>query len=192
MIVIDDKVISTEVFEEFFCCDISKCKGYCCVHGDSGAPLEDEEVVLLEKLFSKIQPYLREVSIKEIRKQGYSVIDGDGDQVTPLVNGEECAYAVFEDGIAKCTIEKAYFDKKIKFRKPLSCHLYPIRINQLHQAEGLNYHRWPICKDAIDLGKKENIRVYDFLKDALIRKYGKVWYNELKKAGDSYVKYYRK
>src|SRR6056297_3419924 len=123
MIVVDDKVLSTELFDTNFCCDLSKCKGACCVHGESGAPLEEEEKELLEKNLPKILPYLRPESQKSIEEQSVSVVDADGDLVTPLLNGEECVYAVFENGVALCGIEKAFFDKKQPFRKPVSCHL---------------------------------------------------------------------
>lgn len=188
MIQIGRNIVSFDVLEEKFCCDLGFCKGVCCVHGDSGAPLEKDEAEILENVFPKVKPYLRKESILSIEKQGFYIIDSDGDLVTPLLNGKECAYAYFENGIAKCAIEKAYFDKKIAFRKPVSCHLYPIRITDYKEFSAVNYHKWEICAEAVKKGKKENIPVYIFLKDALIRKYGQEWYNELIIAKDLYDK----
>lgn len=174
-------LLSEDLFEERFVCDLNACKGACCVEGESGAPLEKEEALLLKKLWPKIQPYLPESGQRAVAELGTSVIDGDGDLVTPLVDGhKECAFTVFnEKGIALCGIEQAWRDGKIPFRKPISCHLYPIRITELKFHEGLNYHRWPICKPACACGAKLGVPVFRFVKDALVRKYGQVWYDEL-------------
>lgn len=181
MLQIGNTIISTEVLEKRFVCDLEKCRGACCVAGDSGAPLEKEELAILEKIYPAVEPFLTEDGKNSIKKYGKYLIDSDGDYVTPLVNGElECAYTIFEGGIAKCGIEKAYEAGKIKFKKPISCHLYPIRINKLKSGtEALNYHKWDLCKAACSLGKKLDVRVYEFLKTPLIRKYGKKWYAEL-------------
>lgn len=179
MIQIEDQLISMDVVEKRFTCDIKKCKGACCVQGDSGAPLEEWEAGILEKLYPSIKPYLRRKGIKAIEKQGVHVVDSDGDVVTPLVDNKECAYAIFEDGIALCGIEKAYDDGKTDFQKPLSCHLYPIRAKKYEKFEGLNYDEWDICKPALVLGSRLNKKVYEFVKDALIRKYGEEWYRQL-------------
>jgi hypothetical protein len=180
MLKIDDSVISLEIFEKKFLCDIKKCKGVCCVHGDSGAPLEENEVEILAKIYPKVKPFMRDESIKAIEEQGTSVVDKDGDIVTPLLNGEECAYVLFQDSIAKCTIELAWEAKKIKFQKPISCHLYPIRITKYKDFEALNYHEWDICKSALALGKKKDLPLHIFLKEPLVRKYGTKWFRELK------------
>ncbi|MBL0340327.1 MAG: DUF3109 family protein [Bacteroidetes bacterium] len=181
MIQIGNALVSSEIFEKKFVCDLDKCRGACCVEGDSGAPLEKEELAILEKIYPKVAPYLSEDGRKSIEKYGKYLIDSDGDYVTPLVNGElECAYTIFENGLAKCGIEKAYEDGKIKFKKPISCHLYPIRIQKLKSGtEALNYHKWDLCKAACTLGKKLEVPIYKFLKAPLIRKYGKKWFNEL-------------
>jgi hypothetical protein len=192
VIQIDKSIVSFDVLTTHFACDLLKCKGACCVHGDSGAPLETEEVKILKNIFPKIKPYLNEQSILSIEKQGTSVMDADGDTVTPLVNQKECAYVYFENEIAKCSIEKAFFEKKIKFRKPISCHLYPIRISKFKNYEALNYHVWEICKPAIQNGIIENIKTYQFLKTPLIRKYGKNWFSELKVAEELYEKEFKK
>jgi len=180
MVQIDDKVISLSVFEEKFICDIPKCKGTCCVEGESGAPLEDWEREILEAIFPLIQPYLPGQSVHEIEKQGKWVIDSDGDFVTPIINGKECVYAYFdEDNICKCAIEKAFLDGLIQFKKPISCHLYPIRTKQYDGFEAINYHHWPICEQARVLGRREGVKVYEFLKEPIVRKYGEAFYLEM-------------
>ncbi|MBL7915117.1 MAG: hypothetical protein BWY67_00798 [Bacteroidetes bacterium ADurb.Bin397] len=183
MIQIGNVLVSDDVIGKRFVCDLEKCRGACCVEGDSGAPLEKEELAILEKIYPKVEPYLSEDGKKSIQKYGKYLIDDDGDYVTPLVNGElECAYTIFEKGVAKCGIEKAYEEGKIKFKKPISCHLYPIRIAKLKNGDALNYHKWDLCKAACSLGKKLDVPVYKFLETPLIRKYGKKWYKELQLA----------
>lgn len=184
MLQIGDAIISFDILEKKFVCDLKKCKGACCVHGDSGAPLEKEEVKILEDLFVHVRPFMRKEGIKSVEEQGSSIVDSDGDYVTPLVNGKECAYVVFEDGIAKCSIEKAYESNVIKFKKPISCHLYPIRITKYSKFDALNYHQWEICKHAVTLGKKKDIPIYIYLKEPLSRKYGESWYSQLKIASE--------
>jgi len=156
------------------------------VEGVAGAPLEEEETKILKDIYPLIQPYLKGKNIRAIDEQGLYVKDNDGEWVTPLINGEECAYAIFEEGIAKCAIEKAYFENLISFRKPISCHLYPIRIKKIDKLEALNYHEWDVCKPAVELGKKEGVPVYRFLKDVLIRRYGEKWYRELEETAEAY------
>lgn len=173
-------LISEDLFEKRFVCDLNACKGACCVEGESGAPLEPEEAEQLKELWPKYKRYIPEKGQQAVAEQGFSVIDEDGDLVTPLVDGKkECAFTIFEDGIALCGIEKAWKEGRIPFRKPISCHLYPIRIEKLKFHEGLNYHQWKLCKPACTCGAKLDVPVFRFLKDALIRKYGEQWYAEL-------------
>jgi hypothetical protein len=179
MLQIEKTLVSLDISEKNFFCDLNKCKGACCVQGDSGAPLKSEEAEILEKLYPEIKPFLRKEGIEAIESLGKYLIDADGDTVTPLVNNKECAYAVFENGIAKCGIEKAFIAGKISFQKPISCHLYPIRVTKYSTFDALNYHRWEICKPAIENGDKKNIPIYIFLKDALKREYGDAWYEQL-------------
>ncbi len=179
MIQIDKTIVSFEVLKKKFECNLSKCKGACCILGDSGAPLEESETEILDKIFTKIKPYLRKEGIESIEKQGTWVIDSDGDMVTPLIEGKECAYVVFDGDIALCGIEKAWFDKKIKFRKPISCHLYPVRVKKYAEFDAVNYNEWDICKDAVIQGEKNNSELYLYLKEPLVRKFGKKWYEEL-------------
>lgn len=188
MLQIGNAILSFDILNTRFACDLKKCKGACCVHGDSGAPLEDEEVDILKTLFPKIRDFMRPEGIEAIETQGTSVIDSDGDNVTPLVNGNECAYVVFEEGIAKCAIEKAYFSKEITFRKPISCHLYPIRITKYSTFEALNYHKWDICKPALKLGSNLDTPLYIYVEESLTRKYGKDWYEQLRIAGNELIK----
>jgi len=161
------------------CVCLEKCEGNCCVFGDSGAPLENGEADRLEKDIERITPYMRAEGSRAVSEKGAWVIDSDGDQVTPLVGGEECAYAVFEEGIARCAVERAFEEGSISFQKPVSCHLYPVRIGKLKNATALNYHQWSICEPARILGKKENMPVFRFLKDPVIRVFGIEFYNEL-------------
>jgi hypothetical protein len=180
MIAIQNTLVSEEIIEKKFVCDLNACKGACCVKGDYGAPLEKDELEQLDKVYDKVKPYLTEEGIKSIEKQGRYLLYEKKEWVTPLIKGKECAYTVFEKGIAKCAIEKAYYDGKIDWKKPISCHLYPIRINkQKNGVEAVNYDRWSICNPACKLGDNLKVPVFKFLKDSLIRKYGEDWYKEL-------------
>ena len=183
MIAIDNTLVSEELLEKKFVCDLTACKGACCVEGESGAPLEAEETGILEEEFENIKPFLRPEGIAAINKQGKYIVDIDGDFVTPLVRGAECAYATFDErGIAKCGIEQAFNAGKTHFKKPVSCHLYPIRITKLPDAEALNYHYWPVCDPARSCGARLDVKVYRFLKEAIIRKYGEEYFEKLEAA----------
>lgn len=189
MLQIGDKIVSLDVIENQFICDLQKCKGNCCVIGASGAPLEEGEADLLNDLYPQIKPFLRAEGIEAIEAQGLPVIDADGDEVTPLVNGKECAYVVFENGIALCAIEKAFLAGKISFRKPLSCYLYPIRAKKYKEFTALNDDRWELCEPARVLGKVKKVRIYEFVKAALVRGYGKDFYRKLDEAANRRLKY---
>jgi len=183
MIQIDGALLSEDLFSKRFVCDLSACKGACCVEGDSGAPLEAEEIDKLEEALEDIKPYMRKEGIEEVEKTGVFTVDVDGEYVTPLVNGEECAFVSFDkNGTAKCSIEQAHRDGKTDFLKPISCHLYPIRVSQLKDFEALNYHHWPICDPARDCGAKLDVKVFKFLKEPLIRKYGATFFEQLEEA----------
>lgn len=191
MINIKKTLISDDVIEKKFVCNLKVCKGICCVEGDSGAPLEDHEIELLEKEYHKIEAFLRPEGIEAINKNGKYYVDSDHDTVTMLIDGKECAYTLFDkEGIASCAIEKAYFKAKTKFRKPLSCWLYPIRTKEIKDLHAVNYDIWDICKSAVLFGKEQNIPVYVFLKDALIDKFGKEWYKQLKYFAENSNKIY--
>lgn len=184
MILIQDKIlVSFDVIEEQFLCNLSACKGACCWEGDLGAPLEKEELATLDAIVEQVKPYLRPEGIAAIEAQGNYVFNDEGDfkeYSTPLVDNAACAYMTIDkQGVAKCGIEEAHRDGKIDFKKPISCHLYPIRISKLTNVEALNYDRWDICSAACTAGKKAKLPVYKFLKEPLIRKYGEAVYNEL-------------
>lgn len=180
MILIEDTVISDDIKEKHFVCDLEKCKGACCVEGDLGAPLEEVELPVLREIYPLVKPYLSPEGIKAIEEQGEYVYDDEDDYSTPTINGQECAYAVYDEkGILKCGIEEAYNDQKIDFQKPISCHLYPIRITKYENYHALNYDQWSICSDACTLGEKLGVPVYKFLKIPLEKAYGEAWYRQL-------------
>lgn len=180
LIEVKDKIVSTRIFEEKFVCDLNACKGQCCIDGDSGAPLTIEEVSIMEDEFEHITPYMRKEGIKAVNQQGVFYMDEDNEPVTTLVNGAECAFVYFDEtGITKCAIEKAYKEGKTTFYKPISCHLYPIRVKQYHDFKALNYDEWPICKPACECGNKLDVKVFKFLKEPIIRAFGEDFYQEL-------------
>lgn len=180
MIQIKDTLISFDVFKEKFLCNLDACKGECCIEGDAGAPLEEEEVEQLEKVLPVVWNDLSPEAQVVINKQGVYYKDKDSDLVTSIVNGKDCVFTCYDEkGYCYCAIEKAYREGKVSFYKPISCHLYPIRIDNYASFKAVNYHRWSVCKAAVLLGEKENIPVYKFLKEPLIRKFGKEWYDEL-------------
>ena len=182
MIKIGSILISDDLLERFFVCDLEKCKGACCVEGDLGAPLDVEELDRLRENYNEIAPFLTQKGREEIVKQGPYVFDAEGDYSTPTINGRECAYAIYDErGILRCGIETAYEKGKSRFSKPISCHLYPVRISKNTTNIAVNYDKWDICNPACVLGAELNIPVYQFLKDALIRKFGQEWYDQLKK-----------
>ena len=193
MIQIDDKLISEDLFSEEFVCNLAKCKGICCVDGDAGAPLDEDETKILDEIYPKIKSYLRPEGIEAIEKQGTYTLDFEGDLVTPLVNNAECAYVIFDEkGYTKCAIEKAYEDGVINWQKPISCHLYPIRSTEYSNFSAINYHEWDICSDACTLGKELGVKVYQFLKKPLIRKYGEEFYQTLSEAAEEWEKEFGK
>ncbi len=182
MIQIEDALVSFDIFEKKFCCDLTRCKGVCCIEGDSGAPLDVEEPKRIAENYEGIQLYMKPAGVEAVASQGFSIMDRDGDLVTPLIDNRECAYAIEEDGMCWCAIEKAWKEGKSTFRKPLSCFLYPIRITRYEGFEALNYNRWEICSCACKLGEQKGIPLYLFLKEALITKYGVEWYEQLEYA----------
>ena len=183
MIAIGDTIVSEHLLEKKFVCDLNACKGECCVAGDAGAPLDEDELEKLKKVFPKVKPYMQPEGVKAVKEQGVYVFDEDGDYVTPLIDGKECAFTIFDEkGIAKCAIEQAYLEGKIDYKKPISCHLYPVRITKYKDYDAVNYHKWEVCRAACRCGDKLNVPVYRFLKEPLIRKYGEDWYKQLEMA----------
>ena len=181
MIAVGETLVSEDLLKKKFVCDLNACKGACCVQGESGAPLEDDELSILDAIYDKIEHYIPLSGRDAIRSQGKHMIDSDGERVTPLVKGKHCAYTYFENGTALCAIEKAFKDGVTDFRKPVSCHLYPVRIEKTQVYDSVKYQRWEICKPACRLGEELKVPVYRFVKDGLIRKYGKKWYAELER-----------
>ena len=183
MIQIEDVVVSFDVLREKFLCNLDACKGECCIEGDAGAPVELDEVEKLEEVLPIIWEELSPEARAVIEKQGVVYTDQEGDLVTSIVNNKDCVFTCYDEkGCCYCAIEKAYRDGKTDFYKPVSCHLYPIRIGDYGPYKAVNYHRWDVCKAAVLLGKKENVAVYQFLKEPLIRKFGEKWYQELEVA----------
>lgn len=181
MISLDHTLISDDLKEVFFCCDLSSCKGACCVEGDAGAPLEEVEISQLSDYLDEIRPFMTDGGMAEVDRVGVFDYDAAGKFVTPLIEGGACVFIRFENGIARCAIERAYQEGRIPFPKPLSCHLYPVRISQMGQTETVNYHKWHICGKALENGYRQKLLLYLFLEEALIRKYGRTWFNRLLK-----------
>lgn len=180
MIVLQNTVISDDVRDKFFVCNLDKCKGACCVEGDLGAPLEESELQILQDNYEHIKPYLSRKGREAIEEQGLYIKDWEGDFSTTTINDRECAYAIYDESLTlKCGIEQAYLDGKISWKKPISCHLYPIRITRYDGFEALNYDKWGICSAACSFGEQLGVPVYKFLKEPLVRKYGEAWYQEL-------------
>ncbi|MEJ0032596.1 MAG: DUF3109 family protein [Bacteroidota bacterium] len=189
MIKVGEVLVSDDIKTVEFVCHLEKCKGACCVEGDLGAPLENDELQAMKDIQSEVKPYLTEEGRKAIEAQGPYVFDEDGDYSTPTIAGRECAYAHYDlQGVLKCGIEQAYLDGKIGFRKPISCHLYPIRITKKREFEAVNYHKWSICSAACSHGKALKVPLYKFLREPLVRKYGQQWYDELVIALESETK----
>ena len=187
MIEVGHVLVHEDLIKNDFVCNLTKCKGICCVEGDAGAPLAANETDILKEILPKVKPYMTEAGIKAIEQQGTHVVDADGDLTTTCVDGnKECAYVTWENGITKCAIEKAFEQGEVDWKKPISCHLYPIRTTQYPEFEVLHYDRWHICHDACTFGKELGVPVYQFLKDPLTRKYGEEWYKEFELAAQVY------
>jgi hypothetical protein len=185
MLEIGKAIVSLEILEKKFLCDLLRCKGACCVEGDSGAPVTEEEVEAIRQAYPEFKIYIDPNHQDEIQKQGFAITDIEGDLVTPLVNQRQCAYSFHDNGIIKCGIEKAFLDGKILFRKPISCHLFPIRIKAYKRFDAVNYERLDICKPGRICGKTNQLPLYVFLKEPLVRKYGQEWYEQLQYAAEN-------
>ncbi len=180
IVAIDDKLISTELFERKFVCDLNACKGACCIHGDQGAPLTQAEASLMETIVEEVKPFMRPEGIEAIEEIGVWYMDPWNEPAVTLVNGQECAFVYFDETqTAKCAIEKAYYEGKISWKKPISCHLYPIRVSKVGTDIALNYNEWDICAPACSCGEKLDVPVYKFLKEPLIRAFGEEFFNDL-------------
>lgn len=191
MLQIKDALVSLDVVEKFFLCDLDKCLGECCIEGDAGAPITEDEYNKIKEILPEIWNDLLPKAQQEIKDSGVGYIDEEGDLVTSIVDGKNCVFTCYgENGMCQCAIEKAFHAGKIDFYKPLSCHLYPIRLKEYPTFTAVNYHRWKVCKAAEVLGRKEKVRIYQFLKEPLIRRFGEDWYAELEKACQLYLEEY--
>jgi len=179
MIRINDIIFSLDLIVKRFRCNLPLCLGNCCRYGDSGAPVAKEEIGILDEILPAVKPYLRPDGVRTIEREGTSVVDFEGDIVTPLIGNEECAYTILNDNIFMCGIEKACLDGKISFRKPVSCHLFPARVKYFKDFTAVNYRQLSMCHSAVDTGEKEDTRVYEFLKEPLIRAFGEETYKDL-------------
>ena len=182
-------IVSENIIDKEFVCNLSACKGACCIDGDAGAPLDKEETKILEEIYPIVKPFLRQEGIEVIEKEGTWVTGDFGELETPLINEADCAYVIFDEkNTALCAIEEAYNQGLIDWKKPVSCHLYPIRIKDYSEFSAVNYHKWEICDDACSLGKELQVPVYKFVKQALVRKFGEDWYAELEKVAEKHLK----
>lgn len=185
MIGIDGKIVSLDVFEVLFACDYEQCKGVCCVEGDSGAPLEEGEADLLRRYLPEVRHLLSSRALEIIEQQGVSYLDEDGDEVTSIVDGKDCVFTTYDEaGNCQCAYEKMYYAGKIDWVKPISCHLYPIRLTKYKDFTAVNYHKWSVCKCALKRGRREGLYVYQFLKVPLVRAFGEEWYRHLEEAAE--------
>lgn len=192
MLQIKDTLVTLDLAEQYFCCDLDKCLGECCIEGDAGAPITQEEYKKLEEILPVIHDDLTPAAQREIAERGVGYVDEEGDLVTTIVDGRNCVFTCYgPDGMCQCAIEKAYREGRISdFRKPASCYLYPVRITKYPSFTAVNYHRWKICRCAEVLGKKEGIRLYKFLKEPLTSYFGREWYEELATACEAYLEQY--
>lgn len=189
MIQIEDIVVSSDILTEKFICNLEACQGECCIDGDAGAPVEKNEVAELEKVLPVVWDELSPEAQAVIKKQGVVYTDQDGDLVTSIVDNKNCVFTCYDEkGCCYCAIEKAYREGKCNFYKPISCHLYPIRIENYGPYTAVNYHRWDVCKAAVILGKMKGVPVYQFLKEPLIRKFGADWYQMLSDCAEEWTK----
>ncbi|MCB0445248.1 MAG: DUF3109 family protein [Gelidibacter sp.] len=180
-------IVSEDIIQKDFVCNLSACKGACCVDGDAGAPLEADETKILQDIYPKIKPFLRKEGRAAIETQGQFITTEEGEFETPLIDGQDCAYVFFDHkGTALCAIEEAYNQGVIDWKKPVSCHLYPIRVKDYSEFSAVNYNKWHICDAACTLGNELQVPIYKFVKQALIRKFGEDWYLELEKVAATY------
>ncbi|MCK0124915.1 DUF3109 family protein [Gelidibacter sp. F2691] len=179
-------IVSEDIIEKDFVCNLSACKGACCIDGDAGAPVELAETKILQDIYPKVKPFMRQAGIDAVEAQGTFTTNEDGEFETPLIDGADCAYVMFDNkGTALCAIEEAHNQGEIDWKKPVSCHLYPVRVKDYTEFSAVNYHKWEICDDACTLGKELQVPVYKFVKQALIRKFGEDWYMELEKVAEN-------
>ena len=188
MLQIQNTIVTLDLAEEFFCCDLEKCLGACCIEGDAGAPVTIDEVAKIEEALPVVEPEMLPRAVEEVRQNGVAYVDQEGDLVTTILDGRNCAFTCYAPGgICLCALEKAFREGKTGFKKPASCSLYPLRLTTYPTFTAVNYHRWKICRDAVANGRKKGIRLYQFLCGPLTERFGKEWYDELAQACELYL-----
>lgn len=188
MLQIQNTIVTLDLAEEFFCCDLEKCLGACCIEGDAGAPVTIEEVAKIEEALPVVEPEMLPRAVEEVRQNGVAYVDQEGDLVTTILDGRNCAFTCYAPGgICLCALEKAFREGKTGFKKPASCSLYPLRLTTYPTFTAVNYHRWKICRDAVANGRKKGIRLYQFLRGPLTERFGQEWYDELAQASELYL-----
>jgi hypothetical protein len=189
MIIVGQTLVSEDLFDQHFVCDLAACKGACCVEGESGAPLDIDELLRIDENLEAVVPFMRSEGVEAMKQQGPYQVDDDGDFVTSLVGKHgACVFVTFDEkGIAKCALEQAYNAGATNWKKPLSCHLYPVRLAKLTDYVAVNYHKWQVCEPACTCGKSLKVPVYRFLKEPLIRKFGEQWYMELEEVAQQWA-----
>lgn len=191
MMQIQDTLVTLDLAEQFFCCDLDKCLGACCIEGDAGAPVTEDEVEKIREVLPVVEPEMLPRAVEEVRENGVAYVDEEGDLVTTILDGRNCAFTCYgSGGVCLCALEKVFREGKTGFRKPASCSLYPLRITEYPTFTAVNYHRWKICRDAEVLGRKKGIRLYQFLRGPLTERFGKEWYDELVEACEAYLAEY--
>lgn len=188
MLQIQNTIVTLDLAEEFFCCDLDKCLGACCIEGDAGAPVTIDEVEKIEEALPVVEPEMLPRAVEEVRQNGVAYVDQEGDLVTTILDGRNCAFTCYAPGgICLCALEKAFREGKTGFKKPASCSLYPLRLTTYPTFTAVNYHRWKICRDAVANGRKKGIRLYQFLRGPLTERFGQEWYDELAQACELYL-----
>ncbi len=188
MLQIQNTIVTLDLAEEFFCCDLEKCLGACCIEGDAGAPVTIDEVEKIEEVLPVVEPEMLPRAVEEVRQNGVAYVDQEGDLVTTILDGRNCAFTCYAPGgICLCALEKAFREGKTGFKKPASCSLYPLRLTTYPTFTAVNYHQWKICRDAVANGRKKGIRLYQFLRGPLTERFGKEWYDELSQACELYL-----
>ncbi len=188
MLQIQDTLVSLDLAEEFFCCDLDACLGACCIEGDAGAPVTPEEVAKIEDALPAISDDMLPRAKEAVEKEGVAYIDEEGDLVTTIIDGKNCAFSCYaEGGKCLCAIDKAFREGRCNWRKPISCYLYPLRLTEFPTFTAVNYHRWKICKPAVANGRRLGIRLYQAMRDPLIQRFGKEWYDELCEACEAWL-----
>lgn len=193
MLQIGNVLASLDIVQRFFCCNLDKCLGECCIEGDAGAPITTEEYDKLKEILPIVWDDLLPTAQEVVKQQGVGYVDSEGDLVTSIVDGRNCVFTCYgPNGLCQCAIEKAFREGKTDFQKPVSCHLYPARVTDYPTFSAINYHRWKICKAAETLGRQKGIRLYQFLEAPLTRRFGKDWYDEFKTACEAYIEQFEK